>query len=144
MSFSGEASNHQGARFKKSGNDASDTRQPCLLFRAKSFENVLIEKKKRLDGLDAGCLVDDSEVPVLDAVAERILKDFVVTVILAPVGEGGGQSGATGDFVARVIIFTQNRAVAAAASATLAVSVRLTASDVTHCSGAMLDFPSPV
>ena len=43
----------------------------------------------------------------------------------------------------RVIIFTQNRAVAAAASATLAVSVRLTASDVTHCSGAMLNFPSP-
>jgi hypothetical protein len=101
VSFSGEASNHQGARFEKSGNEASDVRQPRLPFRAKSFENVLVEKKKRLDGLDAGCLVDDREVPVLDAVAERILKDFVVTVILAPVGEGGGPSGATGDLVRR-------------------------------------------
>jgi hypothetical protein len=73
VSFSGEASNHQGARFEKSGNEASDARQPRLPFRAKSFENVLVEKKKRLDGLDAGYLVDDREVPVLDAVAERIL-----------------------------------------------------------------------
>jgi hypothetical protein len=109
VSFSGEASNHQGAHFKKSGNDASDTRQPRLPFRAKSFENILIEKKKRLDGLDAGCLVDDREVPVLDAVAERILQDFVVTVILAPVGEGGGSSGATGDFAARHYLYAKPR-----------------------------------
>jgi hypothetical protein len=107
--FSGEASNHQGARFEKSGNEASDARQPRLPFRAKSFENVLVEKKKRLDGLDAGCLVDDREVPVLDAVAERILQDFVVTVILAPVGEGGGPSGAAGNFAARHYLHAKPR-----------------------------------
>jgi hypothetical protein len=101
VSFSGGASNHQRARFEKSGNEASDARQPGLPFRAESFENILIEKKKRLDGLDAACLVDDREVPVLEGVAERILQDFVVAVILALVGEGGGPSGATGDFAAR-------------------------------------------
>src|ERR1700759_4942541 len=109
MSFSGEASNHQGAHFKESGNEASDTRQPRLPFRAQSFENVLIEKKKRLDGLDAGGLVDDREVPVLDTGAERILQDFVVTVILASVGEGRGPSGATGDFAARHYLYTKPR-----------------------------------
>ena len=87
MSFSGEASNHQRARFEKSGDEASDARQPRLPFRAKSLENVLVEKKERLDGVDAACLIDDREVSVLNVVAERIFQDFVVTVILAPVGE---------------------------------------------------------
>jgi hypothetical protein len=61
VSFSGEASDHQRARFKKSGNEASDTRQPRLPSRTKSFENVLIEKKKRLDSLDAARLIADRE-----------------------------------------------------------------------------------
>jgi hypothetical protein len=109
VSFSGEASNHQRARFEKSGNEASDARQPHLPFRAKSFENVLVEKKKWLDGLDMARLVDDREVPVLDVLAEGILQDFVVTVILALVGKGGGPGGATGDFAARHYLHAKPR-----------------------------------
>src|SRR5262249_23252755 len=101
VSLSGEASNHQGPHFEKSWNEASDARQPRLPFRAKSFEYILIKKKERLDGLDTACLVDDREVPVLDVVADRILQDFVVTVILAVAGEGGGQTGQPADFAAR-------------------------------------------
>ncbi|WP_338134454.1 hypothetical protein [Bradyrhizobium elkanii] len=101
MPFAGEASDHQGAHSEKSGNEAPDARQQRLPFRSKPFENVLVEKKKRLDGMETTCPVDDREVPVFDTLAERIFQDLVVTVILAQVGETGSPGGTTGDFVAR-------------------------------------------
>ncbi|WP_369525526.1 MULTISPECIES: hypothetical protein [Bradyrhizobium] len=109
MPFPGEASDHQGAHSEKPGNEASDARQQRLPFRSESFENVLVEKKKRLDGMETACPVDDREVPVLDALAERVLQDFVVTVILAQIGETGLPSGTTGDFVARHDLYAKWR-----------------------------------
>ncbi|WP_349535975.1 MULTISPECIES: hypothetical protein [Bradyrhizobium] len=109
MPFTGEASDHQGSHFEKPGNEASDARQQRLPLRSKSFENVLVEKKKRLDGMETACPVDDREVPVLDTLTERILQYLVVAVILAQVGETGLPSGTTGDFVARHDLYAKRR-----------------------------------
>jgi len=56
-------------------------------FRAKPFENILIDEEERLDRSYMAVVINNRKISVLEATPESIVQDLVVPIIFSLVGE---------------------------------------------------------
>src|SRR5262249_43276000 len=101
MGLAGGAADHQGAQLEEAWIESSNARNPGDPFRAKPFENILIDEEEWLDCPHPSVVVDDHEIAVLEVALKRIVQDLVVPVILSLVGECRHPGRASGQFGAR-------------------------------------------
>src|SRR5262249_49241135 len=82
VSFTGAASDHQGARAHEARPDAPHRVRAALGQAADAAEQVLIDDETGLDRAYVAAALDH-QVAVAEAVRERVFEQFVETVILA-------------------------------------------------------------
>ena len=101
LSLAGGTTNHQSAQFKEARIESSDERNPMNSFRAKPFENILIDEEERLDRSYMAVVINNRKISVLEVTPESIVQDLVIPVIFSLVGESRRPRRASGQFGTR-------------------------------------------
>src|SRR5690348_6085500 len=82
MSLAGGAPDHQGSHHQAARPRASDGFDQPRYLRAYADREILIENEKRLNRTNLTVRVPNREIPIVEALPERILDELVISMIL--------------------------------------------------------------